>query len=252
MVKCIYCHLRGNVLMQRSIYFNNWIRLYENHVIRKEEENLIGARLLLGAINNDLLFIVHPLCIIKVIDLNTMDCISINIMDNNVINYDCFIHLTDNNEKVENNFILFCDYKVLLIKYDEKSRHFDYEQLLDYVKFDITFNSFVSIHDFIFLFGGIDNTKIEYIDSVYKYSMKSRTLDKCNIKLPIKSSSYFAILNNDYSCVHVIGGSDCNTKVHFIINLEKLFEISELINLENFNTLNYKLKMLLEENDNLI
>ncbi|ETO21781.1 hypothetical protein RFI_15422 [Reticulomyxa filosa] len=147
------------------------------------------------------------------------------------IQYHCFVPLTMNNEKMINHFILFCYNTGLLIKYDEQDKTFGYEKLpICHSLDDFNMYSFVYVYDYIFLFGGADSewrkTKL-----VYKYSMKDKTWNECKITLPMKIRSSFAILNGDYTNIHVIGGN-ANYQMqstHMSVNVEQLFEKSELL-----------------------
>ncbi|ETN99450.1 hypothetical protein RFI_38024, partial [Reticulomyxa filosa] len=179
-------------------------------------------------INNDLLFITYCPKNIEVIDLKTMK--PLTGIKNNIIpiekhkfgiDYHCFVPLTMNNEKLMNNFILFCRNTGLLIKYDEQNKTFDYEKLPICPAFnDFTAYSFVYIYDFIFLFGG-RNSKYEITKNVYKYSMKEKTWNECKFALPMEISFSVAILSNDNPNVHVIGGWNADfkeQKMHVSVN----------------------------------
>ncbi|ETN98910.1 hypothetical protein RFI_38577, partial [Reticulomyxa filosa] len=62
--------------------------------------------------------------------------------------------------------------------------------------------------------------------------MKDKTWNQCKITLPMKISSSFAILSDYDTNVHVIGGLDAKRgiqKMHVNVNVDKLFEKSELL-----------------------
>ncbi|ETN99719.1 hypothetical protein RFI_37748, partial [Reticulomyxa filosa] len=142
------------------------------------------------------------------------------------ISYHCFVPLTMNNEKVINHFILFCHNTGLLIKYDEQNKSFHYQKLPICPAFnDFASYSFVYLHDFIFLFGGINSITHERTKLVYKYSMKDKIWDECKITLPMEINLSFAILSDDKN-VHVIGGSNVKDEVqtiHLSVNVKELF-----------------------------
>ncbi|ETN99003.1 hypothetical protein RFI_38484 [Reticulomyxa filosa] len=64
--------------------------------------------------------------------------------------------------------------------------------------------------------------------------MKDKIWSQCKITLPMKISSPFAILSDGNTNVHAIGGFDANygtQKMHVSVNVEELFEKSELLKL---------------------
>ncbi|ETO01357.1 hypothetical protein RFI_36083, partial [Reticulomyxa filosa] len=140
--------------------------------------------------------------------------------DEFVIQFHCFMPLTMNNEKVINHFILFSYNTGLLIKYDEQNKTFNYEQLpicTDLKDFNMC--SFAHIYDYIFLFG-CTNSEWKRRRLVYKYSMKDKTWNQCKITLPMEIFSSFTILSNDDTSFN---------KIHVSVNVEELFEKSELL-----------------------
>ncbi|ETO34908.1 viral A-type inclusion protein [Reticulomyxa filosa] len=148
------------------------------------------------------------------------------------IAYHCFVPLTMSNEKVVNHFILFCLNTGLLIKYDERNKTFHYEKLpICPALNDFKSYSFVYLFDFIFLFGGY-NSKYEKVKNVYKYSMKEKTWSEFKFTLPMEISNSFAILSDDDTNVHIIGGWNAKheiQKMHVSMNIEPLFEKEELL-----------------------
>ncbi|ETN99652.1 hypothetical protein RFI_37818, partial [Reticulomyxa filosa] len=138
-----------------------------------------------------------------------------------------------NNEKVINHFILFCLNTGLLIKYDEQNKTFHYEKLpICPALNDLKSYSFVYLCDFIFLFGGRNVNTSQKTKSVYKYSMKEKTWSEFKFTLPMEISLSFAILSNDDTNVHIIGGWNARNeiqKMHVTVNVEQLFEKSELL-----------------------
>ncbi|ETO03386.1 hypothetical protein RFI_34024, partial [Reticulomyxa filosa] len=146
------------------------------------------------------------------------------------IGYHCFVPLTMNNEKMINHFILFCLNTGLLIKYDEQNKSFHYQKLPICPAFNnFTFYSFVYFYDFIFLFGGMNN----------------KTWNQCKITLPMKVNSSFAILSNDNTNIHVIGGFNAKgeiQKMHVSANIEELFEKSVLLKMPEIHRRMIELK----------
>ncbi|ETO02486.1 hypothetical protein RFI_34945, partial [Reticulomyxa filosa] len=118
-------------------------------------------------------------------------------------------------------------------KYDEQNKSFDYEKLpICPALNDFAFYSFVYLYDFIFLFGGKNIITYERTKLVYTYSMKDKTWNQCKITLPMEIYASFAILSNDDTSFHVIGGLNANygkQKTHVSANVEELFEKSELL-----------------------
>ncbi|ETO00351.1 hypothetical protein RFI_37096 [Reticulomyxa filosa] len=217
--------------------FNTWIRHNQDTNIGKLEDHLQGVRGLIGGINNDLLFITHHPKNIKVIDLKTMKALA-GIKNNTIpkendIFYHCFVPLTMNNRKLINHFILFCRNTGLLIKYDERNKTFHYEKLPICPALNGSYSySFVYLYDFIFLFGGFNGNTWQKVKSVYKYSMKEKIWTECKFTLPMAISQSFAILSDDNKNVHVIGGRNAKyeiQKMHVNVNVEQLFEKSELL-----------------------
>ncbi|ETO01217.1 hypothetical protein RFI_36223, partial [Reticulomyxa filosa] len=195
--------------------FNTWIRHNQDTNIGKLEDNLWGVRGLIGGINNDLLFITHSPKNIEVIDLKTMKPLT-GIKDNIIpreihvfgICYHCFVPLTMNNEKLINHFILFCRNTGLLIKYDEQNKTFQYKKLPICPALD-DFNTYSFV-----------------------YSMKEKTWNECKFTLPMEIDESFAILSDDNTNLHVIGGSneeDEKQEMHVSMNVKQLFEKEELL-----------------------
>ncbi|ETO00870.1 hypothetical protein RFI_36570, partial [Reticulomyxa filosa] len=180
--------------------FNTWIRHNQDTNIGKLEDELRGLRGLIGGINNDLLFITYHPENTEIIDLKTMK--QLTGIKNRIIpiekhkfgiGYHCFLPLTMNNEKLINHFIF---------------KAFHYEKLPICTAFnDFKYYSFVYLYDFIFLFGG-SNSKYERTKNVYQYSMKEKTWNECKFTLPMEISGSFAILSDDDTNVHVIGGNN--------------------------------------------
>ncbi|ETN98633.1 hypothetical protein RFI_38859, partial [Reticulomyxa filosa] len=158
----------------------------------------------------------------------------------------CFVPLTMNNEKVINHFILFCHNTGLLIKYDELNESFDYQKLpICPTLNDFIFYSFVYLYDFIFLFGGKNSITDERTKLVYKYSMKNKIWNQCKITLPMEISSSLAILGDDDTNVHVIGGFDAKyetQRMHVSVNVEELFEKLELLKMPEMHRRMIELK----------
>ncbi|ETO00037.1 hypothetical protein RFI_37422, partial [Reticulomyxa filosa] len=127
--------------------------------------------------------------------------------------YHCFVPLTTNNEKLI-NFILFCGNTGLLIKYDEQNKTFHYQTLpICPALNDFKYYSFVYLYDFIFLFGGYNWETRQKTKNVYKYSMKEKTWNECTFTLPMEISQSFAILSDDDTNVHVIGGWNAKDEI---------------------------------------
>ncbi|ETO15630.1 hypothetical protein RFI_21733 [Reticulomyxa filosa] len=223
--------------------FNIW-KLCENYDFGNIEY-LQGACGLISGIKNNLLFITRYPQNIEIIDLEGIKENKIPIIDNkNLIHNHCFMPLTINNEKIINHFILFCKNIVLLIEYDEKDGTFFYEKLpiCEYLKYYTNY-SFVYIYNYIFLFGG-KSSNGEYTDFIYKFSMKPRTWEKANFKLPIPMSATFSIFT-DNNKIYIIVGLTNDQKTldtNLCINIEECFEKRELLDILSCTVTQIKLE----------
>ncbi|ETO00177.1 hypothetical protein RFI_37274 [Reticulomyxa filosa] len=248
----------SNSISQSS---NTWIQHDKDSSIGKLNDSLIRVRGLIGGGNNDLLFITLVSSKIEVINLKTMKSLT-GILNNTIsassqyrIQYHCFMPLTMNNEKVINQFILFCKNAGVLIKYNEQDKNFTYEELpVCPVLRNSLFFSFAYVYDFAFLFGGRNEIAQDYSfffrgekkTSVYKYSMKEKTWNECNFTFPTEMYESFAILNDDTN-VHIIGGlnaKDEKLKMHVSANVDQLFEKSDLLKMPKVYELKNEIKRL--------
>ncbi|ETO33606.1 hypothetical protein RFI_03496, partial [Reticulomyxa filosa] len=81
--------------LNKSNNYNEWIPFTDNHnhpiIIRRNDDYYLGARVLIGGINNHLLFITYRDNNISVFDLNTFQFIKHDqLPTNNIIKYHCF------------------------------------------------------------------------------------------------------------------------------------------------------------------
>ncbi|ETO03400.1 hypothetical protein RFI_34010, partial [Reticulomyxa filosa] len=200
------------------------------------EDNLVGARGLIGGKDNNLLFITHFPKKIQVINLETGSIL--NKSTTNVlpvetyqfgINYHCFVPLTIKNDCVTNCFILFCYNTGLLINFNEHNRTFEYEKLpICPALKDSNFYSFVHHNDYIFLLGGKDSANNIH-KKVWKYSMKYKTWSECEDTLPIENWDSFAVIDKD-NTIHNFGGIDINGYVQkkpMHVSMQQLLNVGE-------------------------
>ncbi|ETO06806.1 viral A-type inclusion protein [Reticulomyxa filosa] len=219
--------------------FNTWTNIPHSK-IGEFNDNLEGARGLIGGYDNDLLFIAHFPKNMQVIDLKTMQNMS-QVQNATLpkeeyefgVEHCAFVPLTIGDEPVTNHYILFCHSTGLLIKFDEKNRAFQYDTLPTCKALrNFTFYSFFHLYDFLFVCGGMSSTDKKKSKNIWKFAMKKKTWSECSVTLPIESSSTCAIMNHDYTYAHVIGGTNSaekRQKIHIRINMEELLEKSELL-----------------------
>ncbi|ETO22685.1 hypothetical protein RFI_14508, partial [Reticulomyxa filosa] len=108
--------------------YNQWIPFTDNHnhpiIIPRERDrdDYVGARALIGGINNHLLFITYKYNNISVFDLNTFQFIKHDQLptnNNNYIQYHCFVSKSENGqvqEMMKTNQKYKQNYQMLLFK----------------------------------------------------------------------------------------------------------------------------------------
>ncbi|ETO12333.1 hypothetical protein RFI_25042 [Reticulomyxa filosa] len=127
--------------LNKSNNYNQWFSITDDHsntiiIGRDHGHCYLGARALIGGINNHLLFITYEIKDISVFDLNTFQFIKHDTLPtNNSIRYHCFVSKSANgqvqemmktNEKNKQNYqmLLFCLNTGLSIEYDEDNNTF--------------------------------------------------------------------------------------------------------------------------------
>ncbi|ETO02012.1 hypothetical protein RFI_35428, partial [Reticulomyxa filosa] len=155
-------------------------------------------------------------------DLNTFQFIKHDILQTcNVIWYHCFVSKSENGqgqemmkinqEKIKQNFemLLFCYRTGLSIEYDEDNNTFQFQKL--FVCDDIApfyQYAYVHVNDTILFFGGSNYPTIS--KSVHKYSIREIKWMKFKNSLPSPLRDCVAILSEDNTYVHIIGGENGN------------------------------------------
>ncbi|ETO07211.1 hypothetical protein RFI_30183 [Reticulomyxa filosa] len=216
--------------MKKSKKLNNcnqWIPFTDKRNrpidIKAYGDDYIGVRAVIGGSNNNLLFITFSKNI-SVFDLNTFQFIK---NDDLPIDYPilchCFVLKSENGQETikineeENNIkkkknhemLLFCEKTGLSIEYDEDNNTFQFHQLPvcdDIAPFN--FYAYVCINGTILFFGGLNISNGVVSKSVHKYSIRE---NKWRTFQNASSSPLYhcvAILNQDNTYVHIIGGMD--------------------------------------------
>ena len=191
---------------------------------------MVGARALIGGSRHHLLFITRSSNNIDVIDLQSFEYLEniknniLPVSDDNEVWYHCFVKNDVNKKKKEKNerdeFILMSNGETLLIEYDEIKNEFFYQQLSSF------HSPFKGLKEYafaywkhcIFIFGGYDNNQYERIDSIWKFDMKEKNWKECNIKIPIAIDSAVAVVRENDSLIHTIGGyNDKKLDTHYVM-----------------------------------
>ncbi|ETO08011.1 hypothetical protein RFI_29377 [Reticulomyxa filosa] len=200
--------------------YNQWIPLTDNNnhpiIIGGDNDKYEGVRALIGGINNHLLFLTYLENNISVFDLNTFQFIKHDILPTeNLIWYHCFVSNSENGQgqemmktnKQNYQMLLFCFKAGLSIEYDEDNNIFQFHQLP--VCDDIApFYRYahVYINDIILFFGG---SKFNIVSKlVHKYSIRENKWITFEDTLPNPLKDCVAILSDEDSLIHIIGGRD--------------------------------------------
>ncbi|ETO24978.1 hypothetical protein RFI_12165 [Reticulomyxa filosa] len=202
--------------------FGQWLpftgKFRRSVVLGRKPDDYNGVRAVLGGSNNHLLFITYSPKNIDVFDLNKFQYVKHGTLptDDNSICYHCFVLNTDNrlakNKKTE--MTLFCRKTGLSIEYDETNNEFTFQKLQVCSTIQ-PFNGYgcVRINDAILFFGGWDALSAP-TDAVHVYSISKGEWTKAKYTLPIALSGCMAILNEDRTHVHVLGGYDGEESIY--------------------------------------
>ncbi|ETO36937.1 hypothetical protein RFI_00125, partial [Reticulomyxa filosa] len=211
--------------LNKSSNYNKWTPFKDNHnrsvIIGRKSDNYEGVRAVIGGINSHLLFITYYPKNISVFDLNTFQFIKYDkLPTNNLICYHCFVSNSENgqgqemiktnNKKNKQNYqmLLFCFKTGLSIEYDEESNTFQFYQLPVCDGIVSLFRyAYVCINDVILFFGGCNGDNI-ISNSVHKYSIQESKWITFKNNLPIQLENCVAILSEDNTNIHFIGGQD--------------------------------------------
>ncbi|ETO33106.1 hypothetical protein RFI_04001 [Reticulomyxa filosa] len=235
--------------------YNQWTPFTDNHnhriiIGKNENHHYIGVRAVIGGRNNNLLFITYQYNNISVFDLNSFQFIkhdTLPIAADSYIHYHCFVSKSENGQeqgqemmktnKQKYEMLLFYFKTGLSIEYDEDDNIFQFHQLS--VCDDIVlFNCYahVCINDIILFFGGLNHNNHIFSKSVYKYSIEENKWTIFQNTLPNSLYNCVAILSEDNTHIHIIGGrqdddielsTHMKTKVHMWDDLQLV--INELI-----------------------
>ncbi|ETO07559.1 zinc finger protein [Reticulomyxa filosa] len=202
----------------KSNNYNQWVPFTDNrnHPIiigrERDDDNYQGARALVGGINNHLLFITYHYNNISVFDLNTFQFIKHDILPTNFwIQYHCFVSKSEMMKTNQQNYqmLLFCFETGLSIEYDEDNNTFQFQKLSVCKDIAPLFSyAYVCINDVILFFGGLNNSKWAVSKSMHKYSIRENKWMTFQSTLPIPLFDCVAILSEDNTNVHIIGGAN--------------------------------------------
>ncbi|ETO35155.1 hypothetical protein RFI_01919 [Reticulomyxa filosa] len=212
----------------KSNNHNQWVPFTDNrnHPIiigSDQDHDYVGARAVIGGRNNNLLFITYPINNISVFDLNTFQFIKHDtLLTNDYIEFHCFVSNSENRQvqeimktneeknKQSYQMLLFCVKTGLSIEYDEDRNTFKFHQLLvckDIASFK--HYAYVCINDVIFFFGGWNDSYANAVilKLVHKYSIRENKWMTFRDTLPNPLYNCVAILSEEDSRIHIIGGS---------------------------------------------
>ncbi|ETN97254.1 hypothetical protein RFI_40277, partial [Reticulomyxa filosa] len=149
----------------KSNNYNQWIPFTDNQnrpIHIGGSVDYFGARAVIGGSNNHLLFITHRRCCISVFDLSTFQFIKHDTLSITDPCFHCFVLRSENgqemmreNEKKDNEMLLFCEKAGLSIEYNEDNNTFKFYQIpvcRDIVPFYS--HAYVYVNDVILFFGG--------------------------------------------------------------------------------------------------
>ncbi|ETO20137.1 hypothetical protein RFI_17079 [Reticulomyxa filosa] len=212
--------------INKSNNYNEWVAFTNNHnhpiIIGRDDNDYRGVRAVIGGRNNHLLFITSQYNNISVFDLNTFQFIKHDTLPtNNNIYYHCFVSnlgngqgqemVKINGEKNKQNYqmLLFCFKTGLSIEYDEDDNIFQFDQLpvCDDIASFFCY-AYVCINDAILFFGGysLNGNNSIYSKLIHKYSIRENKWTTFQNTLASRFSDCVAILSEDNTYVHIIGG----------------------------------------------
>ncbi|ETO11420.1 hypothetical protein RFI_25954, partial [Reticulomyxa filosa] len=197
----------------KSKNHNKWIPFTNNKnrvYIGKSEDDFIGVRAVVGGSNNHFVF-----------DLNTFQFIERAALPTNYdISCHCFVSKSENgqesNEEKESSIkkkihemLLFCYDTGLLIEYNEENKTFQFHPLpvCDDIA-SLNFYAYVYVNDAILFFGGLNISNNVISKSVHKYSIRENKWMTFQNTLPSLLKECIAILSEDNTYVHIIGGKN--------------------------------------------
>ncbi|ETO20931.1 hypothetical protein RFI_16272 [Reticulomyxa filosa] len=196
--------------------------------IGKPGDNMFDARGVIGGSKNHLLFVLHQPNQMVVFDLS--DSVKYvtkgDLPTTSIMSGCCFVRTRPC------EMALLSNTEVLLIKFDERTCSFQFDSCAMHPLVRYTFNyAYIYVKDLLVLFGGFDSF---YLNKVRVYSLKKRACEELTFKLPTSLDSSFAIINDDNTCVHLIGGFNgverstqhYRIRLFHVVPIEKLFVFS--------------------------
>ncbi|ETO20142.1 hypothetical protein RFI_17075 [Reticulomyxa filosa] len=210
--------------LKKSNNCNQWMPLnneeYPIHFGRYVDD-YIGVRAVIGGSDKNLLFITFSKNI-NVFDLNTFKLIKQDYLPIGYpIRCHCFVLKSENGQEMikmneeENNIkkkknhemLLFCEKTGLSIEYDEDNNTFQFHQLPVHNDIaSLNFYAYVCINDVILFFGGLNISNSIASKSVHKYSIQENKWTIFQNALPCPLFDCVAILSEDNTYMHIIGG----------------------------------------------
>ncbi|ETO07643.1 hypothetical protein RFI_29746 [Reticulomyxa filosa] len=198
--------------LNKSNNYNKWTPFTNNHnrsvIIGREHDNYEGVRAVIGGSNSHLLFITYG-CDISVFDLNTFQFIKHHYLPiNNRILYHCFVSNSENgqgqemiktNKKQINKIIKCCclnriqDYQLNMMK---KTALFKFIDCL----FVMILHHYLDMHMCVLMM-----SSYSLVDGMV-YSIQERKWITFENDLPIQLENCVAILSEDNTNIHFIGG----------------------------------------------
>ncbi|ETO12077.1 hypothetical protein RFI_25300, partial [Reticulomyxa filosa] len=209
-----YVSVWGNDKEIKSKNYNQWVPFTDSHnktvSIEKDEDIYWGMRAIVGGSSNNLLFITYPPNNIDVFNLNTLQIIKHDSLStNDRIQHHCFVLKPENGSKStkkKTKMLLFCKNTGMSIEYDENNNTFEFRTLAICADIaSLLSYAYVRIDDNILFFGGVFLKK-STSKSVYKYSIQENKWMAFQETLPFPLRGCVAILSEDNTYVHIIGG----------------------------------------------
>ncbi|ETO07029.1 G-protein beta WD-40 repeats containing protein [Reticulomyxa filosa] len=194
--------------------WNIWTQLTDSNKtpihIGSHKDDYCGVRAVIDGSRKHLLFITYHPNNIAVFDLNTFQCIKHGFLSiANFAHCHCFA-----SKKNVNEMILFCQTGGLSIAYDEHTNMFQFDQLRVCTNMR-PFRSYgyACVDDVVLFFGGSEMSEINASKEIYKYSIIEKQWTKFEQTLPNELTHCTAIVDDNHTCIHIIGGFDGRQQV---------------------------------------
>ncbi|ETO24695.1 hypothetical protein RFI_12465 [Reticulomyxa filosa] len=205
--------------INKSNNYNQWVPFTDNYghpiYIGRDEDNHRGMRTVIGGSNNHLLFITYASNNISVFDLNTFQIVAHTLLPAySWIQYHCFVpkpEMMKTNKKKIYEMLLFCAKTGLLIEYNEDNNTFQFHQLPVCKDIEPFYQyAYICVNDIILFFGGHYWKDCNHFisKSVHKYSIQENSWTTFQNTLPSQLYGCVAILSEDNTHIHIIGGQN--------------------------------------------